>query len=126
MRYTESVYLPLGDLDSVPIRDLADRGHDHVSFSDGVSPRGNAEAITKHPCLRRPSCYLWSPGGDLPIMSVLWILYRLYSLDPSSPDFLRRLHSLIRHDEEEQYLSSLQGSQLTRLVDFLDEVRIVL
>jgi len=58
-------------------------------------------------------------------MSVPWNLHRLYSLDPSSPDFLRRLHSLIRHDEEEQYLSNLQGWQLTRLVDFLDRVRIV-
>ena len=58
-------------------------------------------------------------------MSTPWILNRLYSLDPSSLDFMRRLHSLIRHDEKEQYLSSLQGSQLTRLVDFLDEVRIV-
>ena len=58
-------------------------------------------------------------------MSAPWNLYRLYSLDPSSLDFLPRLHSLIRHDKEEQYLSSLQGSQLTRLVDFLDEVRTV-
>ena len=46
-------------------------------------------------------------------------------MDPSSLDFLRRLHSLIRHDEEEQYLSSLHGSELTQLVDFLDEVRAV-
>ena len=38
-------------------------------------------------------------------------------------DFLHRLHSLIRHDEEEQYLSSLQGSQLARLVDLFDKVR---
>ena len=58
-------------------------------------------------------------------MSTSWILNRLYSLDPSSLDFLRRLRSLIRIDEKEQYLSSLQGSQLTRLVDFLDEVRII-
>ena len=56
-------------------------------------------------------------------MSAPWNLLHLYSLDPSSPDFLRRLHSLIRYDEKEQYLSSLQGSQLARLVDFLDEVR---
>ena len=58
-------------------------------------------------------------------MSAPWNLHRLYSLNPSSLDFLRRLHSLIRHDEEEQYLSSLQGSQLALLVDFLDEVRAV-
>ena len=58
-------------------------------------------------------------------MSAPWNLHSLYSLDPSSLDFLRRLHSLIRYDEEEQYLSSLQGSQLARLVDFLDGVRAV-
>ena len=58
-------------------------------------------------------------------MSARWILNRLYSLDPSSLDFLRRLRSLIRIDEKEQYLSSLQGPQLTRLVDFLDEVRLI-
>jgi len=58
-------------------------------------------------------------------MSVPWNLHCLYSLDPSSLDFPRRLHSLIRHDEEEQHLSNLQGSQLARLVDFLDEVRAV-
>jgi len=45
-------------------------------------------------------------------MSAPWNLYHFYSLDPSSIDFLHHLHSLIRHDEEEQYLSSLQGSQL--------------
>ena len=56
-------------------------------------------------------------------MSTPWILRRLYSLDSSSTDFLRHLHSLIRHDEEEQYLTNLQGLELARLVDFLDEVR---
>jgi len=55
-------------------------------------------------------------------MSSPWNLYHLYSLDPSPIDFLHRLHSLILHDEEEQYLSSLQGSQLARLVDLLDKV----
>ena len=56
-------------------------------------------------------------------MSAPWNLHSLYSLDPSSLDFLRRLYSLIRQDEEEQYLSSLQGSELARLVDFFDKVR---
>ena len=55
-------------------------------------------------------------------MSTLWTLRCLYSLDISSPDFLRRLHSLFRYDEEEHYLTSLQGSELARLVDFLDQV----
>ena len=32
------------------------------------------------------------------------------------------MYGLIRHDEEEQYLSSLRGSELAQLVDFLDEV----
>ena len=59
-------------------------------------------------------------------MSAPWILHHLYTLDTASPGFLRRLHSLIRHDEKEQYLSSLQESELARLVDFLDEVRAVL
>ena len=58
-------------------------------------------------------------------MLTLWTLQRLYLLDTSSPDFLRNLHSLIRYDEKEQYLSTLQGSRLARLVDFLDKVRSV-
>ena len=56
-------------------------------------------------------------------MSTPLILHRLYSLGTSSPDSLRNIHCLIRHDEEERYLSNLQGSELARLVDFLDEVR---
>ena len=51
------------------------------------------------------------------------VLHHLYSLDTSSPDFLRYLYCLIRSDEKEQYLSSLQGLELIRLVDFLDGVR---
>ena len=58
-----------------------------------------------------------------PTMSTLWTLSCLYSLNTSSPDFLRRLYSLFRHDEEEQYLSNLQGSELARLLNFLDQVR---
>jgi len=50
------------------------------------------------------------------------ILQRLYSLDTSSPDFLPHLHSLIQSDEKEQYLTSLRGSELDRLVDFLNKV----
>jgi len=55
-------------------------------------------------------------------MSTSQVLQYLYSLDTSSPDLPRYLYCLIRHDEEEQYLSSLQGLELGRLVDFLDEV----
>ena len=50
------------------------------------------------------------------------VIQQLYTLDTSSPDFMRVLYGLIRHDEDEQYTSSLQGPELTRLVDFLDEV----
>ena len=49
----------------------------------------------------------------------------LRSLDISSPDFLRHLYCLIRCDEKEQYLASLEGSELARLADFLDKVRAV-
>lgn len=56
-------------------------------------------------------------------MSTSQVLQHLYSLDTSSSDFLRCLYCLFRSDEEEQYLFTLQGSELTRLVDFLDEVR---
>ncbi|KAF9785472.1 kinase-like domain-containing protein [Thelephora terrestris] len=55
-------------------------------------------------------------------MSTSQVLQRLYSLDASSPDFLRYLYCLIQTDEEEQYLSSLQGLELVRLVDFLDGI----
>ena len=63
------------------------------------------------------------PEVDLPTMSTPWILYRLYKLDISSADFLPHLRSLIRHDGREQYLTSFRGPELTRVVDFLDEVR---
>ena len=56
-------------------------------------------------------------------MSTPQVLQRLYSLDVSSPDLSRYLYCLIRYDEEEQYLAGLGGSELDRLVDFLDEVR---
>lgn len=52
-------------------------------------------------------------------------LQRLYSLDASSPDFLRYLRFLIQYDEEERYLTSLKQTELTRLLDFLDKVRAV-
>ncbi|KAF9779332.1 kinase-like domain-containing protein [Thelephora terrestris] len=54
------------------------------------------------------------------MMHTSQVLHHLYSLDTSSPDFLRYLHCLIRSDEKDQYLTSLQGLELTRLVDFLD------
>ena len=60
---------------------------------------------------------------DPPAMSASQILQNLYSLDTSSPDISRLIYGLIRHDEEERYLSSLQGLELARLIDFLDQVR---
>jgi len=58
-------------------------------------------------------------------MSTSRILQRLYSLDTSSPDFLRHLYCLIQYDEKEQYLINLLGSELARLVDFLDKVHAI-
>ena len=56
-------------------------------------------------------------------MSASWILHRIYSLDTPPLDLLRPyIYCLIRHDEEDQYLSSLQGPRLARLVDFLNKV----
>ena len=64
--------------------------------------------------------------ADPPTMSPSQImLQHLYSLDTSS-DISRLIYGLIRYDEEDQYLSSLRGSELVRLVDFLDEVRTLL
>ena len=62
-------------------------------------------------------------GGRSAHMSAPQLLQHLYSLGASSPDISRLIYGLIRHDEDEQYLSTLQGSELTKLVDFLDEVR---
>ena len=53
------------------------------------------------------------------------VLQRLYSFDTSSPDFLHHLYHLIQHDEEQQYLTSLQGSELVQAVDFLDKVHLI-
>jgi hypothetical protein len=84
----------------------------------------DAEAFANSP---RPQFALpRGSGGDPLTMSTSRILQRLYSLDTSSPDFLRHLFCLIQHDEKEQYLTSLQGSGLARLVNFLDGVRTIL
>ena len=57
-------------------------------------------------------------------MATSGVLQHLYSLGTSSHDLLRYLHCLIQSDDQEQYLTSLRGSELTRLVDFLDRVRL--
>ena len=72
-----------------------------------------------------PIVTLWNrehSEADPLTMSTLWVLQRLYRLDTSSPGFLSHLYFLIRHDEKEQYFANLQGSELARLVDFLDKV----
>ena len=55
-------------------------------------------------------------------MATSQVLTHLYSIDTSSPEFSRYLYRLIQHDEEEGYLSTLQGPELLKLVDFLDAV----
>ena len=60
-------------------------------------------------------------GADPLTMNTSQILQHLYSLDSSSPYFVRYLDHLIQSDEED-YLLSLQGPELARLVDFLDGV----
>ena len=57
-------------------------------------------------------------------MATANILQRLYSLNTSSPHLCRNLHDLIQSDGEDRYLSGLQGSDLVRLVDFLEKVRV--
>ena len=59
-------------------------------------------------------------------MTTRQVLQHLYPLDTSSPDLPRLLDGLIWHDEREQYLSTLRGSELARLVDFLHGVRALL
>lgn len=56
-------------------------------------------------------------------MSTSQVLRHLYTLDTSSPDFLRYLYRLIQVDKEEQYLINVRGVELSLLVDFLDGVR---
>ena len=51
------------------------------------------------------------------------ILQQLYSLKTSSPQFLRVLCAFIKNDEDEKFSSGLEGEELTRLIDFLDNVR---
>ena len=64
-----------------------------------------------------------NPGLCSLTMSVAQLLQNLYSLDTSSLTFSRQLYCLIQSDDEERYLTGLQGSELVRLVDFLDGVR---
>lgn len=55
-------------------------------------------------------------------MATSQVLRHLYSLDTSSPEFPRHLYRLLQNDKEEEYLSTLQGPELIKLVDFLDAV----
>ena len=58
-------------------------------------------------------------------MTTPQILQLLYSFNTFSPEFSRCLDRLIQSDEEDHYLSNLQELELTRLVDFLDKVRVL-
>lgn len=76
------------------------------------------DRLSLSPNNTRATCgILWA---DPPIMSTSQLLQQLYPLDTSSQSFLRILFALIRKDEHEQYLASLEGAELRRLVDFLD------
>lgn len=55
-------------------------------------------------------------------MATSKVLQHLYSLGTSSPDLPLYLYCLIENDVQEGYLAGLRGSELTRLVDFLEEV----
>ena len=59
------------------------------------------------------------------MMTTPQTLQRLYSFNTFSPEFSRCLDNLIQSDEEDRYLLGLQGPELTRLVDFLDRVRVL-
>ena len=58
-------------------------------------------------------------------MTTLQSLQTLYSFSTFSPQFSHCLDRLIQSDDEDNYLLGLQGSELTRLVDFLDKVRVL-
>ena len=55
-------------------------------------------------------------------MSISQVLERLYSLEKSSSEFSRALHTFIRLDEKGEYSLKLPQSESARLVDFLDGV----
>ena len=78
------------------------------------------------PLYQAPSCSTTQDcQSDPPTMrNTSRILQRLYSLHTSSLDFIRYLHFLIQYDKEEEYLTNLQEPELTRLLDFLDKVRV--
>ena len=80
------------------------------------------EAAAKFLRVRRPSRRRRTVVGSA-MGKTSVILRHLYSLQTSSPDFLRYLHLLIQFDEEERYLTNLKEPELTRLLDFLDKVR---
>ena len=66
------------------------------------------------------------PEVDPLTMTTPQILQLLYSFNTLSPEFSRCLDRLIKSDEDDHYLLSLQGSELIRLVDFFDRVRVPL
>jgi len=55
-------------------------------------------------------------------MAISQVLQHLYTLENSSPEFLRALYTFIRLDEKGEYSLNLQQSESARLVNFLDGV----
>ena len=93
---------------------------------DGRLTRSSSVCPTRPGFLSVYPCLLLSLSRVDPLtMSVPPLLQHLYQLDTSSVDFPRHLHCLIKDDDEKQSLSSLQGLELIRLVDFLDKVGIL-
>ena len=88
-------------------------------FRAGPSPGGCHDSEVSSPAFNDRRVL----RTDSLAMTTSQVLTHLYSLDTSSPEFSRHLHRLIKNDEEEGYLSTLQGPELLKLVDFLDGVR---
>ena len=105
---------------------IASVGNSHVSSSQMVVlPRRRylTPKLSLPQIISASSATSQLPETRPSTMSTPWILHRLYTLDSSSLDFSRHLYSVIRHDEEEKYLSKLQGSELAQLLEFFDKVR---
>ena len=51
------------------------------------------------------------------------VLQQFHRLDRSSPDFHDQLNEVLRGQEYKQCVPDLQGGDLVRLTDYLDEVR---
>ena len=103
-------------------RRLARNGHRRPAPL-AVLVRSRRHKLVSSSCSLRASSYPGIPEADPLTMATPQILQLLYSFNTFCPEFSRCLDRLIQSDGEEHYLSNLQGSDMTRLVDFLDRVR---